>query len=120
MGSLLWSGNLESSPYSHLLSQELWTRVKESVAVDASRVSGLSRESILSVAFRVRNLTECLLCYEHPPTLSPAFLPRRPPSRLCTKEKASSAVNTRQLFSPAPMTPVSSFSRLPLGRLSLT
>ncbi|CAN0111228.1 unnamed protein product, partial [Ectocarpus sp. 8 AP-2014] len=52
MGSLLWSGNLEASPYSHLLSQELWTRVKESVAVDASRVSGLSRESILSVAFR--------------------------------------------------------------------
>ncbi|CAB1109474.1 unnamed protein product [Ectocarpus sp. CCAP 1310/34] len=52
MGSLLWSGNLEASPYSHLLSQELWTRVKESVAVDASRISGLSRESILSVAFR--------------------------------------------------------------------
>lgn len=53
MGSLLWSGNLEASPYSHLLSVDLWARVKEAVAVDGSRVSGLSRESILSVAFRV-------------------------------------------------------------------
>ncbi|CAM9290288.1 unnamed protein product [Scytosiphon promiscuus] len=52
MGSLLWSGNLEASPYRHLLSPGLWARVKEAVAVDGSRVSGLSRESILSVAFR--------------------------------------------------------------------
>lgn len=53
MGSLLWAGRLEESPYSHLLSADLWTRVKEAVVVDGSRVSGLSRESILSVAFRV-------------------------------------------------------------------
>eukprot|EP00752_Nemacystus_decipiens_P006278 g5661.t1 len=52
MGSLVFSGNLETSPYSHLLSSSLWARAKESVAVDGSRVSGLSRESILSVAFR--------------------------------------------------------------------
>ncbi|CAM9672472.1 unnamed protein product [Laminaria digitata] len=52
MGSLLWAGRLEESPYSHLLSADLWTRVKEAVVVDGSRVSGLSRESILSVAFR--------------------------------------------------------------------
>lgn len=55
MGSLVFSGNLETSPYSHLLSSSLWARAKESVAVDGSRVSGLSRESILSVAFRVRD-----------------------------------------------------------------
>ena len=53
MGSLLWAGKLEVSPYSHLLSADLWTRVKEAVVVDGSRVSGLSRESVLSVAFRV-------------------------------------------------------------------
>lgn len=53
MGSLLWAGRLEESPYHHLLSADLWTRVKEAVVVDGSRVSGLSRESILSVAFRV-------------------------------------------------------------------
>lgn len=52
MGSLLWAGRLEESPYHHLLSADLWTRVKEAVVVDGSRVSGLSRESILSVAFR--------------------------------------------------------------------
>eukprot|EP00903_Cladosiphon_okamuranus_P020408 g18728.t1 len=52
MGSLVFSGNLETSPYSHLLSPSLWARAKESVAVDGSRVSGLSRESVLSVAFR--------------------------------------------------------------------
>ena len=54
MGSILWAGRLEESPYSHLLSVDLWAQVREAVIVDGSRVSGLSRESILAVAFRVR------------------------------------------------------------------
>lgn len=53
MGSLLWAGRLEESPYQHLLSVDLWGQLRESLVVDGSRVSGLSRESVLAVAFRV-------------------------------------------------------------------
>lgn len=53
MGSLVWVGTLEASPYQHLLTADLWGQLRESLIVDGSRVSGLSRESILAVAFRV-------------------------------------------------------------------
>lgn len=60
MGSSLWAGRLEESPYQHLLSVDLWGQVRESLVADGSRVSNLSRESILAVAFRVSFV--CVLC----------------------------------------------------------
>ncbi|CAN0035384.1 unnamed protein product [Choristocarpus tenellus] len=52
MGSVLWIGRLESSPYQHLLSDNLWSTAFHTLFADGCRVSGLPKESLLAVTFQ--------------------------------------------------------------------
>ncbi|CAM9897808.1 unnamed protein product [Discosporangium mesarthrocarpum] len=56
MGSLLWVGHLESSPYQHLLSDNLWSAAFHTLFTDGCRVAGLPKESLLAVTFQVCSL----------------------------------------------------------------
>lgn len=51
MGSLLWAGQLEQSPYAWLMGEDLWQNACTTLAADGCRLKGIPRESHLNVAF---------------------------------------------------------------------
>lgn len=62
MGTLLWAGKLEESPYAALLSDELWDTACDTLAKDGCRIAGLPRDSHLSVAFTAGQAPKSVPC----------------------------------------------------------
>ena len=52
MGCLLYAGRLDKSPYSALLSEDLWREAVETLYVDGCRLLGLPVEGPLSICYR--------------------------------------------------------------------